>query len=40
MGGGEFFSQELGTLLRMRYNTESYGQERYGESRAEDRRGS
>ena len=30
MGGGEFFSQELGTLLRMRYNTESYGQERRG----------
>ena len=30
MGGGEFFSQELGTLLRLRYNTESYGQDRRG----------
>ncbi|MGD9636248.1 MAG: beta strand repeat-containing protein, partial [Pirellulales bacterium] len=29
-GGGEFFSQELGTLLRLRYNTESYGQDRRG----------
>ncbi len=26
MGGGDFFSQELGTLLRLRYNTEGYGQ--------------
>ena len=25
-GGGEFFSQELGTTLRVRYSTESYGQ--------------
>lgn len=30
MGGGDFFSQELGTLLRLRYNTESYGQDRRG----------
>jgi hypothetical protein len=30
MGGGDFFSQELGTLLRMRYNTKSYGQDRRG----------
>ncbi len=30
MGGGTFFSQELGTLLRLRYNTESYGQDRRG----------
>src|SRR3972149_4663200 len=30
MGGGEFFSQELGTILRIRYNTESYGQDRRG----------
>lgn len=30
MGGGNFFSQELGTLLRLRYNTESYGQDRRG----------
>jgi hypothetical protein len=29
-GGGEFFSQELGTLLRLRYSTESYGQDRRG----------
>jgi hypothetical protein len=26
MGGGDFFSQELGTIFRVRYNTESYGQ--------------
>ena len=25
-GGGDFFSQDLGTTLRVRYNTESYGQ--------------
>ena len=25
VGGVDFFSQELGTLLRLRYNTESYG---------------
>jgi hypothetical protein len=25
-GGGEFFSQDLGTTLRIRYSTESYGQ--------------
>lgn len=25
-GGGSFFSQDLGTMLRLRYNTESYGQ--------------
>lgn len=30
MGGGEFFSQDLGTLLRLRYNTVSYGQDRRG----------
>jgi len=30
MGGGDFFSQDLGTLLRLRYNTESYGQDRRG----------
>lgn len=29
-GGGSFFSQELGTLLRLRYNTESYGQQESG----------
>lgn len=29
-GGGDFFSQDLGTLLRLRYNTESYGQDRRG----------
>lgn len=26
MGGGDFFSQDLGTMLRVRYSTESYGQ--------------
>ncbi len=30
MGGGEYFSQELGTLLRLRYSTQSYGQDRRG----------
>ena len=30
MGGGEFFSQELGTLLRIRYNSQSYGQDGHG----------
>ena len=30
MGGGDFFSQDLGTLLRLRYNTKSYGQDRRG----------
>jgi hypothetical protein len=25
-GGGDYFSQDLGTTLRVRYNTESYGQ--------------
>lgn len=29
-GGGDFFSQELGSLLRIRYNTESYGQDEHG----------
>ncbi|MEX2315763.1 MAG: hypothetical protein WD669_01335 [Pirellulales bacterium] len=29
-GDGNFFSQELGTLLRIRYNTESYGQHSNG----------
>jgi hypothetical protein len=29
-GGGSFFSQELGTLLRLQYNTRSYGQEQDG----------
>lgn len=30
MGGGDFFSQELGTILRLRYNTENYGQDEHG----------
>jgi hypothetical protein len=30
VGGGSFYSQELGTLLRVRYNTESYGQDHNG----------
>jgi hypothetical protein len=30
MGGGDFFSQELGSLVRLRYNTESYGQDEHG----------
>lgn len=29
-GGGGFFSQDLGTLLRLRYNTASYGQDEEG----------
>ena len=29
-GGGSFFSQELGTLLRLQYNTKSYGQYQEG----------
>lgn len=29
-GGGSFFSQDLGTILRLRYNTESYGQDDQG----------
>lgn len=30
VGGGDFFSQDLGTILRLRYNTESYGQNDQG----------
>ncbi len=30
MGSAAYFSQELGSLLRVRYNTESYGQEQRG----------
>jgi hypothetical protein len=30
MGGGDFFSQELGTIFRLRYSTESYGQDEQG----------
>ena len=29
-GGGSYFSQDLGTILRLRYNTESYGQTGHG----------
>jgi hypothetical protein len=30
VGGGDFFSQDLGALLRLRYSTESYGQDEHG----------
>jgi hypothetical protein len=30
VGGAGFYSQELGTLLRLRYNTQSYGQDESG----------
>ena len=29
-GNVSFFSQDLGTILRLRYNTESYGQDGQG----------
>jgi hypothetical protein len=30
VGGGDFFSQELGSLVRLRFSTESYGQDQTG----------
>ncbi len=30
MGDASFFSQDLGTIVRLRYNTESYGQDHHG----------
>ena len=30
MGGGSFYSQDLGSLVRVRYNSQSYGQDSHG----------